>query len=51
MRQEIPEESESIPQWSKAELMSLIKGIFKYGENEWNELIEEIEVHPQRTPN
>ena len=39
------------PEWTKDEILSLIKGIFNHGENEWSELIEDIEVHPSRTPN
>jgi hypothetical protein len=29
----------------------LIRGVFRCGENEWNELIEDIDVHPSRTAN
>ena len=37
--------------WSSIELANLIRGVFKYGENEWSELLEDIDVHPSRTPN
>ena len=29
----------------------MIRGVFRFGENEWSELIEDIEVHQSRTPN
>lgn len=38
-------------EWSKEEISSLIKGVFRFGENEWSELIEDIDVHPSRSPN
>lgn len=37
--------------WSSIELSNLIRGVFKLGENEWSELLEEIDLHPSRTPN
>lgn len=42
---------EELEPWSKAELSSLIRGVFKFGENEWSELIEDIEVGKGRSAN
>ena len=37
--------------WSDKELANLIRGIFRFGENEWSDLMDDVEVHPSRTPN
>lgn len=37
--------------WTDIELANLIRGVFRYGENEWSDLIDDIELHPSRTPN
>jgi len=31
-------------EWSETELASLIKAVFKNGENEWYDLIDELEL-------
>jgi len=31
--------------WTNQEISSLIRGVFRFGENEWSELIEDIDVH------
>jgi len=46
--EEYPQEN---PPWSKLELANLIRGVFKYGENEWSEQLEDLEVDHSRTPN
>lgn len=48
--------------WTSKEIQTLIRGVFRYGENEWQELLIDGEdeptyhaggfaFHPQRTPN
>lgn len=37
--------------WTDKELANLIRGVFRYGENEWSDLIDDIEVNPLRSPN
>jgi hypothetical protein len=37
--------------WSSQEIANLIRGIFRYGENEWSDLLEDIYENPFRTPN
>ena len=44
--------NEKQDEWSEVEIAALIKGVFKYGENEWSDLIEDLDViNEQRTPN
>jgi len=42
---------EEIGPWTNLEISNLIRGVFRYGENEWSELIEDIYDNPYRTPN
>jgi hypothetical protein len=37
--------------WTNLEISSLIRGVFRFGENEWPELLEDIDVNPSRSPN
>ncbi|CDW90352.1 UNKNOWN [Stylonychia lemnae] len=41
---------ETLP-WTNQEISSLIRGVFRFGENEWSELLEDIDVHQTRTAN
>lgn len=36
--------NEKQDEWSEVEIVALIKGVFKYGENEWSDLIEDLDV-------
>lgn len=37
--------------WTDIEVANLIRGVFRYGECEWPDILDDIEFHPSRSSN
>ncbi len=39
------------PSWATKELILLLRGVFKYGENEWRDILDDSDFNPARSAN